>query len=121
VIPITGGMTDQTRLVVRDSATWMALSRQLYPEINGRRPHAVDFERFMLVVVAFGGESAAVGGVQVDSVVRRSGRAVVYSTTVRRGSGCLVPSVFITPTVVLRIPTRFTVRFVESEQVEPAC
>jgi hypothetical protein len=121
-IDVGGGMTDQTRLVVRDTATWLGLRAQLFPARSSVQPTPVDFSRFILLVVAAGAEAGGETDITIDSLVEGGGHDLRVAVTTRRmGRQCSGPAAFNTPTKVLRVPRRATVRFHDRTVTDSLC
>ena len=115
------GMNDHTRIVVRDSATWLALRPQLYPAGGAAPQPAVDFARYMLIVAGAGAQSSLQVVVRADTIYEASGHLRVVVTTSRVGEDCLTASAYDWPTLVLRVPRRSQVVFDERSEVWKAC
>lgn len=99
------GLSDSTRIVVRDSATW----RQLWIALN--RPFVpapplppIDFAREMIIVAALGARPTAGYDIVIESAERDSGGVEVDVRRTTPGAGCPVSAVVTQPVDLARVP-----------------
>lgn len=117
-----GGITDSTRIVVRNEDEWA----DGWERATSRRTEApprpeIDFDRHMVLVVA-AGRMRPGDGVQVDSAGIRTERTTedesdVFEVIVRTERGCGVLQTDIHPITIVRLP-RFEGRVSFVERVE---
>ncbi len=99
------GLSDSTRLVVRDSSVW----RQLWNAIN--RPFVpppplppIDFAREMIIVAALGARPTAGYDIVIESAVRDSSGVEVDVRRSTPAVGCPVSAVMTQPVDLARVP-----------------
>ena len=118
----SSGITDQLRLVVRDSASWLDVWEQL---TSNRRPAPaapwIDFSDQIVVVTAMGTRRTTGYAVAVDSVVKEWQLLRVYVRSTVPGRGCIVGTGFTSPVHVVRIPRTYPVIFSEAVEQQPEC
>jgi hypothetical protein len=115
---MSSGLTDQERIVVRDSASWAAL----WPRIVGThspkpRVPRVDFTREMLLVASMGRRSSGGYVIAIDSVHTASDSLRVVVREQSPGPRCGTPGVLSSPVALARVqrstlPVGFTTRTV---------
>lgn len=118
-----GGIADELRLVVRDSAMWPVVWRRV---IGGRKPAPpvprVDFSTELVLVVAQGSRSSTGYSITIDSVVSEGQRMRAYVRSTAPGSGCLIGKAMTHPIHVSRIrPSTDSVAFEEVVERRPEC
>jgi hypothetical protein len=117
VIPITrlraepypfthySGLTDSTRIVVRDAntwaTTWSAIWRNSSPE---PALPSIDFGEEMLIVAALGTRSSGGYSILVDGAYQRADHIEVVIRKVSPGKRCLVPTAITEPVDIVRLP-----------------
>lgn len=99
------GLSDSTRLVVRDSSAW----RQLWIALN--RPFVpapplppIDFAREMIIVAALGARPTGGYDIVIESAVRDSGGVEVDVRRSTPAAGCPVSAVVTQPVDLVRVP-----------------
>ena len=89
--------------VIRDSASWTRLWRELHRYIRPRPPvPRVDFSRRMLIAVRLG-PSGGGDSIRVTSIVDDGRRLVVKAEVRKPGDNCIVPAVLTAPYHVVSI------------------
>lgn len=99
------GLSDSTRLVVRDSSAW----RQLWFALN--RPFVpppplppIDFAREMIIVAALGARPTGGYDIVIESAVRDSSGVEVDVRRSTPAAGCPVSAVMTQPVDLARVP-----------------
>lgn len=114
-----GGLDERRRQVVRDSAAWADVWRQLYESRSPvpERP-TVDFGRSMVIVAAMGSRPTGGYGIGVESVHLDGETLYVVLRETSPGDGCMVTQALTAPTTAVRVPrVDGDVEFVEKETV----
>ena len=116
------GVTDQVRLVVRDSThwahVWKRLNTNFFPSPATPR---VDFSEHVVVVAALGSRPTTGYAVTIDSVVKEWRVTRVYVRSTTPGSNCVVGIAFTSPVHVVRIPRTSPIVFSEVEERPLEC
>ena len=104
---MTSGMAERERIVVRDSAAWVAL----WPRIVGSHsprpaPPTVDFAREMLLVVSMGPRGSGGYVIAIDSVVTAGDTIHVTVREQSPGPRCGTPAVLSAAVALARIERR---------------
>lgn len=116
IVPLTSGIPDRRRLVVRSESEWTALWREATANLSpAPAVPQFDFASEMLLVATMGARPSGGYAIAVDSVYARGGtlHAVVRETSPDRA--CLVTAAITTPVVAVRVarsgaPVEFTNR-----------
>jgi hypothetical protein len=113
------GLTQATRLVVRDRDTWLQTWQRIHAN-QSPIPLVVqpDFGEEVAIVVALGSRPAGGYDIVVDSVTRHERGAVVWVRTVTPDASCFVTGALVQPVHAVRAP-RFdgAIRYHLSEDV----
>ena len=113
------GFDERSRQVIRTSAAWEEVWRQLH---EGRsdvpeRP-AVDFETSMVVLATMGSRRSGGYDIDVESVHRNGESMYVVVTERSPGESCGVTAAITTPATAVRVPRADgEVEFVEKDSV----
>jgi hypothetical protein len=109
------GISDSSRLVIRDAASWKSYWNAIHrPFIPAPPPPEVDFTREIVVLAAMGTRPTGGFAIRIDSAVTDSARVLVLVRQVIPGTGCAVPAVVTQPVDLVRIPaTGLPVSFTE--------
>jgi hypothetical protein len=115
----SSGITDSTRVVVRDARAWEAAWRAVW---SNHTPvpalPAIDFEREMVVVAALGSRRSGGYGILVDGATRTADGAEVSILKQVPGAGCGNTAAITTPVDIARLPrVQGAVRFRERTEV----
>jgi hypothetical protein len=114
------GLTEPTRLVVRDAAEWQSLWTQIY---QGRFPvpplPAIDFSREMIVVAALGTRSSGGYSILIDGASATGADVAIAVRSIAPGRKCGVTAALTQPVDIARLPRRDgQVSFVERAEVK---
>ena len=98
------GLTESTRLVIRDASAWA----EMWARLSTARPvpplPTVDFNREMVVVAALGARPSGGHSIVVESASREGGSVYVTVRSEVPGSGCLLSQALTSPVDVARMP-----------------
>lgn len=116
-----GGITEPTRVVIRDRNAWEAFWRSFSGAVlPAPDPPAVDFGGSMVVVAAMGQRSTAGYDIRVEGVYRDGGTLYVDVLEIEPGAGCILAQVITTPATAVVVPTHGgPVEFVERRDTAP--
>jgi hypothetical protein len=112
--PLTyySGITDATRLVVRDAATWAATWRRIWSATQPAPPlPPVDFQGEMVIVAGLGSRPSGGHSIAVESAYREGTTLHIVVRTETPGSSCLLSTALTAPVDVARVPRADDVRF----------
>lgn len=117
------GFPDALRLVVRDSASWQLVWRQLMvARPDTAAAPAVDFRREMVVVAALGLRAQGGHAIAVDSVRRAGEEIEVVVRTVVPAAACAPALAVVQPVDVVRVArSERAVRFAERADSAGGC
>ena len=117
------GFPDALRLVVRDSASWQLVWRQLVvARPDTAAAPAVDFRREMVVVAALGLRAQGGHAIALDSVRRAGEEIEVVVRTVTPAAGCAPALAVVQPVDVVRVArSERAVRFAERADSAGGC
>jgi len=111
-LTVNSGMTESTRLVVRDAATWASTWSRIWTVKPAPPLPAIDFSREMVIVVGLGTRPTGGYSIAVESAATEAGNLNVVVRTDTPGGGCLSAQMLTSPVDVVRVPrTEATVEF----------
>jgi protease stability complex PrcB-like protein len=111
-LTFNSGITESTRLVVRDAATWASTWSRIWTVRPAPPLPAIDFNREMVIVVGLGTRPTGGYSIAVESASTEAGNLNVVVRTDTPDSGCLLFQALTSPVDVARIPrTDATVEF----------
>jgi hypothetical protein len=118
-LTVSSGITDSTRVVIRDAETWRATWDRVWSRQTPAPPlPTIDFSREMVVVVGLGTRSSGGYSIVVEGASLAGGTIDVVVQKTSPGANCFVTGALSEPVDIVRVPRRSEpVRFVERHTV----
>jgi len=111
------GFSDPARLVVRDRQLWAFVWARAFAGRSPEPPRpSLDFSREMVIVAAQGGQPSSGYDISIGQVSRENGSLVVDVTSTSPAHECVVLTVITSPVMMVRVPVRESVRFIEHDR-----
>jgi hypothetical protein len=103
-LTVNSGLTESTRLVVRDAATWKTTWSRIWTAIPAPPLPTIDFSREMVIVVGLGTRPTSGHAIVIESAATEGGSLNVVVRTDTPGPGCLSAQMLTSPVDVARVP-----------------